>query len=311
MNELIPTHYQREAWNTLNAGIPNDDGTPKYDSLPHHDNLLTAEQAEKINQTFSVEAYLGTHGIIGSDADRIPTQKDYEAAKEVVDTMGPHDVLFVENYGYTKHTLEAEDTEEPGVRKQNLEQQRQDYGLDAWAYAEQLAHLKGNRVLHADADAFTSEQMKASEKVSMDDSSSLADELEYRARVNKVRERANANVVKDYALEHIDDYPDLPDGVRPRLIILFGSKHYAGLLEQYNNLGINVKFTLLNGSTRYQRQQEQASRLSQAVPALGSAAVDGAYKGISLGKTGGIADRLKQRRKPGYEKDPGDGTTKQ
>ena len=41
----------RAAWNTMH-------GT----ELPHHDDILTAEQAARINAYYRIEVYTGTHG---------------------------------------------------------------------------------------------------------------------------------------------------------------------------------------------------------------------------------------------------------
>jgi len=101
-NELVPLDYQRYAYNAHH-------GT----DLQHHNSLLTAEQTAQVNDNYDIELYFGTHGAApahGTEATHnplvLPSQKEYDEAAAVVDSLQPGDTLFVEGYGFTEPTLE-------------------------------------------------------------------------------------------------------------------------------------------------------------------------------------------------------------
>lgn len=106
--DLVPTTYQRQVWNA-------DHGM----ELHHHDDLLDAEQAKRINDHFSIEIFAGTHGQALPRPDfnnpaevrryhrTKPTQKEYAAASALVDSLRPGDTLFVEGIGFTHPIVEG------------------------------------------------------------------------------------------------------------------------------------------------------------------------------------------------------------
>ncbi len=188
--QLIPVEGHRQAWNTIN-------GT----ELEGHNDALTAEQARRINAQYDIEIQAGLHGIVTEVDDdtlpedylRLPTQREYAEAAEVVGGLQPGDVLFVEAYGFGRQApepaaqldvlVESIDTsdmdpvqqrvaevvmsaavhyrtdidkykEQLKLQRSQLEDQRQNYEISAWRYASTLARLKGVRVVYADHDAF-------------------------------------------------------------------------------------------------------------------------------------------------------------
>lgn len=175
--ELIPLSYARTVHNQTH-------GT----EFQSHTNLLTAEQAQQINGHFDIEVHTGVHGFsmdalaaMGVKSDMhlgLPTQKEYAQAAEIVQDMQVGDTLFVERFGFSRP---QESSVSPNVAalleqatsgsfpkdlgevaligletlitmRENLELARQNYNIDAWDYAVQLARLKGIAVKYADTD---------------------------------------------------------------------------------------------------------------------------------------------------------------
>jgi len=265
--ELVPQSDDRFAWNVLHSGAPDSA------ELPYHNSQLTAEQAARVDQNYAIEFYLGTHGLGDTQFHNryaAPTQKEYDAAAAVVDSLKPGDVLFVEGYGFT-HPISvgreiAEIVNAPPIPRSSLgsllssvrvialEEQRKaleagraNGKISAWAYATGLAQLKGNEVIMADADAYDMERFSGHPIVGSGSEN-----------FHQYRERAAINIVKDWALEHL---PDVDDNIaepaeKRRLVLLFGSGHEADLKRQCQERGLNVSFTTLEASTLQERAWE-------------------------------------------------------
>lgn len=246
--DLVPLTYDRKFYNIQN-------GT----SLEHHDDQLTAVQAEAINEHFDLQVYLGAHGQGGGydPNDEVfdfvstaPTQAEYEAASRAVASMQPGDVLFTEGPGFRSQSIRIEsDSHESeklindflllvlGVDKeglkaaqlQHLEKQRQGYTISAWEYARQLANIKDIQVVYADSDAFDLEAADLSdEKIHNIIRGKDPEGWEKIRGQSDQRERKAINIVKDWALEHIDE-PLPSSGRKPKLTLLFGAGHAEGL----------------------------------------------------------------------------------
>lgn len=265
--ELAPTTYRRQVWNA-------DNGT----QLEHRGDSLTAEQAKRINAHYSVEVHTGVHGQILSTVSNAresirslvgkPTQKEYAAVAQIVNGMRPGDTLFVEGIGFRQHMVEPlpeaffeTDTTRPNSEPFNLpaemgrtilrdelakmaadlEEQRQNYKINARDYALQLAMLRGINVVWADIDAFEREGFSRNGKAQVELlHSEDPDEAAYASRIQDVREKRAVNTVKDWALKHLpsEGTPPFAEGDKPRVVLMFGSGHTEGLVAKFNDLGL-------------------------------------------------------------------------
>src|SRR5574338_1267932 len=54
---LVPYAAEKQAWNELRQAV-----IPGVEPLPHHNGLLSSEDAERINQHFDIELNFGAHG---------------------------------------------------------------------------------------------------------------------------------------------------------------------------------------------------------------------------------------------------------
>jgi hypothetical protein len=102
---VVPLTYGREVWNTLQQGID-----PSHEALPHHDSLLTADQARRVNEHFDIELYFGRHGFgmqhVAGDtlpSHILPTQLEYEEAARIIDGLQEGDTLLLEGRGFDRN----------------------------------------------------------------------------------------------------------------------------------------------------------------------------------------------------------------
>jgi hypothetical protein len=276
--ELVPFTDVREAWNTIHGK-----------ELQAHNNALTAEQSARITEHYDVEAYVGAHGIIGEGLQDpnswpgLPTNKEYDEAKKLVDGMQPGDVLLTELYGFDvagrepvppsyetprlgespmdkwigrmllqatgvqQTEYEAKRTSYIEGKRQELEVARSEFKISAWEYARGLAVLKGIRVVHADYDAFDEAaltDLSGEGDLIAHMSSDDPDRRELAKRIETAREQKACNIVKDWALDHLPpEGTPPPDGHKPRLVLLFGRDDKEGLQKAFDDIGLPVKFT--------------------------------------------------------------------
>lgn len=287
-NELVPLDYQRYAYNAHH-------GT----ELQHHNSLLTAEQAAQVNNNYDIELYFGTHGAVpGADTEAthnplvLPSQKEYEEAAAVVDSLQPGDTLFVENYGFTKPTLEplppipsAEELGSLGSSRffsshaemfmrdmrqsarDQLENARQNYKISALDYARQLAALKGIRTVYADLDAFDKQRVTTLNEGN--DSFGLLIDPEPKNRelqksTGARRELQVPNVVKDWALKHLPEAEaQNARGRKPKLAVLFGRNHEEPTEQAFTGMGLETRTVVLDSSSDKERGREQLGRVAR------------------------------------------------
>lgn len=103
--DLVPVSYDKQAWNELRQAI-----IPGVEPLPYHGGNLTSEQATRINEHYDIELNFGIHGFGLNTkpegmlhAEGLPTQREYEAAKQVVDGLQEGDTLFIERAGFSSN----------------------------------------------------------------------------------------------------------------------------------------------------------------------------------------------------------------
>lgn len=273
-NELVPFDCVRSAYNTLH-------GT----DLEAHNDLLTREQAARINQHYDLQVYVGTHARgynpKTDDLEQFrltPTPLEYAEVEAVVNTLQVGDALFVEAYGYAAQPIElyahdvswrhnlGMETVDPnrssllGVIGQNifagrgrrLEQSRQRFEISAWRYAAELALLKGIQVVYADHDAFDEAAFKALYNGRSSSEVRYGVDPTDRAIIDDTdmsRERRARNIVKDWALRHLPpEQDDLESGRKPKLALLFGSAHEDGLRAAYDDAKLQAEFITLRSS---------------------------------------------------------------
>lgn len=284
--ELVPFTYDREAYNGLhgtNLHSPNE--------------LLDAADAERINNAFAIEVYVGVHGLAKHPNEAytplvLPTQVEYEAVKGVVDGLQPGDVLFMENPGFQcqppepvsipdrlstppvfditsfMHRLAAQTALRQlhaarDSARVELEQQRRNYNITAWDYARQLAALQGIRTVYADHDAFDSQAVEklSGGKSLMDLATSDTHEDRILAeRIHEQRERRACSVLKGWALDHLPAADIAPGGRKPRLVLVFGQAHQKGLEQGFRDLGLRAEITRMESTTIEGRLGEQLLR---------------------------------------------------
>lgn len=261
--ELVPLTYARRAYNILH-------GT----ELQAHGDILTAEQAERINRYYDIELHLGTHatgvprslGGLYWDAFR-PSASEYDQAAAIVEALRLGDTLFLESHGFTYQPESSSQIDERLSTQQELEQRRREGSISAWRYAEGLAALKGIPIVYADHDAFEKDSLRdltnGKGMRELGRSSNEEERLLYE-RMNHQRELKACNTVKDWALNHLplDDTAAYGSG-KPKLVVVFGRAHKQGLEEAFSNLGLDAKTILMrsSGEEREVKTQELAARL--------------------------------------------------
>lgn len=256
-SELVPLTYTRSAFNTLH-------GT----ELEHHSSLLSQEQAEQINRQYDIEVYVGVHGLVPKDTDpeiplqHRPTQQEYEAVAAVVDSLQPGDTLFVETHGYYKPSYAPLVTPEAGLPdslvhsvRQELEELRRNSKIDAWAYAEWLASLKGIPVVYADCDAFDDDAFRGvTQGRGMGElmrTASTESDHALKEDMHRQRERTARNIIKDWALAH--PRPEVgitPEDRKPKLVLLFGIWHKEGLDEVFTASGLQARIIEMQSTNK-------------------------------------------------------------
>lgn len=221
-------------------------------NLPEHSDALTLEQAELINETYTIRVVLVGHGLTRQDSRNYlgtgdTTDEEFDDAHTVVEQMQPDDVLFAELYGFNEPTMTVPpDFLTDKVRAQSVtESLREARRITALGYAELLARQKGIEVVFADHDAFQVDSWNASQRVP---GQRTVQEV-HDAETENDRQRAKAarNIVKDWALEHLPPVGDsvMPGKRKPELVLLFGSEHGQDLEEAFDEKGLDVESIVL------------------------------------------------------------------
>ncbi|MGB4759246.1 MAG: hypothetical protein WBP26_04245 [Candidatus Saccharimonadales bacterium] len=284
--ELIPMRDVYNAYNIVN-----------WANLSPHNSSLSPEEAERINNTYSIELHLGAHGIPyeeGNDpSSKIArtTEVEYAAVEQLVESMRPGDVLLTELPGFrsqpgkphlakfetlirNSHGKTLSDSGKRALReiiqykeqyvtaRRNIsETARRQKSIDAWHYAEDLAELKNIQVVHADADALKLQYLKELEKHSRV-RHSLVGKATGRSRGYDAR-----NIVKDYALSHPDPQPVIVEpnepARKPRLVVLFGRGHRGELEEAFGEAGLQITTIELENSTHEREHEENSQRIKR------------------------------------------------
>jgi hypothetical protein len=256
--ELVPTTYDRNAYNTI-RGV----------ETRHHDGLLTGEQAKEINENFDVLIVPVRHGI-GLDRDPqalekdfAPGDDDYEHVKKIINSLDHGDVLFVEGVGFEsendatmympeenmketrRRAYESNDPNDPDIIKflnahLRLVSDRENYTIDALDYAHQHAFFHGIEVVFADMDAYDNDRLE--KVVEQEGRHPWGEPLNpnHAAAAHALREKKAINTIKDFALEKLEHQPEQEgaNNRKPKLVLLYGSKHADAFREGFSNVGI-------------------------------------------------------------------------
>jgi hypothetical protein len=238
----------------------------KTELVAHSDNL-TASEAARINRYFDIEVYVGAHGESAPvkmekiiTAYNKPysgiTQEDYSAFGAVVESMQIGDVLFRESYGFKKQPDEPSFLlsllhQAAGTyRRGKLEDERKNFGIGTFDYAERLAEINSIQTVYADYDAFEAEALKTLAH-GMDVRAKAYDECDSYAmalaqRVHPNRVRIARNTVKDWALDHLPPAGKKSlRGRKPKLVLLFGAGHREELDQAFRGMGLRAKVVTL------------------------------------------------------------------
>jgi hypothetical protein len=273
--ELATLDEARKEWNESH-------GT----HLEAHNDALTAEQAQRVNDAYDTGIYVGTHGPSGGVSPDHPRAKSiqYDEVATIIGDMQPGDALFVEGFGFTTPTYEPN---APGLTVTNgetavgdigdmtpmldlimrsvieevaknagtsmAELQRQAHAISAWGYAEKLAAEKGIPVVYADLDAFQVDRFKAIAGGKSLRELSLSPNPADRAladRIDTVRVRGMRNIVKDWAVGHLPPIATpAPDGRKSRLVVFEGRAHREKLAASFIDIGMHFKLRDLSSVT--------------------------------------------------------------
>jgi hypothetical protein len=260
MSELMVQSALRDEW-AHNHGF----------NLPHYDSHLTATQAALINSRSTIDIYTGSHGFPFSDRvtpsammlRMLTTQKEFDAAAEVVEGMTSEDALFMECPGYKQQrpdswtlTLPPDfNAKESEIwHREMAESQRAELRVNAWYYAAWLAGARNIQIKYADMDAY--------ENNCVDAIAQLPRGNHLRRDVWKIRAMRARNIVKDYLLRRIqvDDMNGL-EPIHRRAVILFGAggpdkQHEKDLEEAFGRMYLNVNIRRLPISTPAERLEE-------------------------------------------------------
>lgn len=264
--ELVLHSVGREAYNLLN-------GT---ESEPH-DDILTAEQAARINDAFDIEIHLGRHGSRAADLSDDPwdrlhlsAQIEYDEVAKIVDGMQAGDTLLLEGPGFKRQppaVPEGYFAKSGDAERARLEAGRQSGAHNSWDYLDGLATLKGIRVVYADMDAFENDAVR--ELSQGKDVSELTynpgseAERDLAARVNARRNLVARNRVKDYALAHLPaEGTPPPEDRKPKLVEVIGWEHGEGLEQAFDDVHLHVSVHMMRTSDLEERMREQYDRLT-------------------------------------------------
>lgn len=246
--ELVPLSTVKSAWNDMH-GL----------DLPHHNDALSPQQAEAISAAYSIELAFAWHGTVEGEELAMPLDCDYEVAAALINSLKPSDVLFVEEAGFlhaerlgdVSFDAESIDDSQRLLMLDRLSKLRQEKAIDVFDYAALLARVKNIPVVHADLDGFELEHV--GKAYGGGRTSSLREinqdfTLEHQAQILVIhREEAARNIVKDYALSHLDEVSGRADkSSKPRLVLLFGALHYKTLTRAFQEYGINAKASYLD-----------------------------------------------------------------
>jgi hypothetical protein len=309
--ELATTIPDRTAWNTLN-GV----------ETAHHDSLLTAEQAQRINETFAVKLVTGVHGVDAGTAPGnsflSPYQKTYEAAKNAVDTLQPGDVLLLEAYEHSaplasakaeaspkeyppelNHMLAALDGLKEVVLGGVAERMRDNRAISTWSYAEMLAQSRGIEVVSADMDKYDKESFDAAVggEVVEADSTAAQSELERIRQLRHARRETKAvNTTKDWMLAHLED--PKTDGRKRTVMLMFGAAHKENLEQEFANLGIEIESELLDGGLQGHVRNMVTETIPPLAPVLAKAIKPSLQSGWAQKRAAQARSNLTRRQTP-------------
>lgn len=238
----VPAQYEHNPWD-----IPH--GT----NLEEHNEDLTPEQAQQINDNYDIVLHGGGHGKFENGTSVQVFDADYDAAAGVVEAMQPDDVLFLEGFGFK--TAEAKPVlqsfADMGVPEKQaiLQKMREARKISPWDYAIELAGLKGITAINADIDALQTEKAKAAgflntEKnveIGPDENGKYLDE-----RIHAWRNQTAYNIVKDWALAHLPPAHTPPPERKRGLHVLYGLTHLNEIRELFEERNLHVTTERLN-----------------------------------------------------------------
>ncbi len=254
----VPLSYALKDYNLFN-------GT----ELPDHNSLLSSEQAEAINNAFDLSLYVGAHYGAGGSATglerekRVPSELEYEQALLAVADLQPWDVLYIEGLDVSRpeySSLREYSLLERGRLREQLEGRRRNGGIDAFQYAARTAWLNGVRVVHADLNPFDLIPWKERAGIAVGDdlvSGLLRQGDNFMRELHAQREKRAWEVVKGDALAHMPSASTLdafPNGVKPKLRLLYGFAHKEALEEGASNLGLQISTHVLKWSSIEERE---------------------------------------------------------
>ncbi len=292
--------------------------------LTPHTSDLSLEDAERINNTYSIELHVGAHGTIPQEGAHPehdlyrPTELEYTEVEKLLAGMTRGDVLFVEGLGFGRQyrpptirpdTLSADESQKMIAeigwakfagflvsnhrRKEDfgamLAEARKQRSITAWEYAMGLADTRGIEVVHADADVLKQRYLT---ELGNEDPARY-DLLGEAASTS--RELDARNIVKDWVLEHPHPRRS-PDAARkPKLVVLWGFSHKEGLENAFDEVNLQTTTFELDDSTADIKYIEMLRNMGKsAIPksALGPKLLDGRKPRPS---------KFKNRPKPGSE----------
>lgn len=240
--QIVPAQYDRTAWNMRH-------GT----QLEAHNDELTPEQAQLINDNYDIVIHGGGHGKFKEGTPGQVFDADYDAAAGVVEAMQPNDVLFVEGYGFKtpeeKPVLQSFPDMSPSQKRLLLEKMRENRMVNPWHYAIELAGFKGITVVNADIDAAQYEKAKELGFLDPDKNAEIGPDVHGKyinERIHAWRERMSRNIVKDWALAHLPPAQTPPLERKRGLHVLYGLIHLDQLKESFEERGLQVTTDRLN-----------------------------------------------------------------
>lgn len=192
---------------------------------------LSETQIVNIQEQYRLAVHLGTHGLVNTEFTFcLPTDKEYDAAAEVVESMHVDDVLFLESRGHVATRFTANSV--PSLPR--IEHLREERRISAWHYAKYLAQRKGCMVLPAD---LTKEEDREYGYLDL-------------ASLNIRRESKAARTVIDFALDHPRQISANSPG-QPTLHLVFGRGHRSGFRRAFRRtgLGSSVEFDMMPHSS--------------------------------------------------------------
>ncbi len=266
---------QRDAWNAVREQHGEE-------MLPYHDDALSAEDADRINNCMHIVGYFGRHGFGSPDVSEplenpyemqrfegVPTDKEYDEIAALIDGLKAGDALAIENYGFNTAQLKDLDlSQDARMRlREEADDIRRNYKESLWGYAARLARSKGIRVVNADHDAFDEQRLLAAMNAPLHAVRDSRDPVmrAFAKRIHVQRERAACNTIKDLALEMLppEGFPMPADEDKPTIAFLFGSGHKTGIAENFSKKGLRFAAKNLEEIDMGVRMDEHIERLGK------------------------------------------------